>query len=106
MKSLRFVGSALDDLRNFPAEARRNAGFQLDALQRGLMPDDFKPMQSVGSGAYEIRVHVEGEWRVIYMAKFADSIYVCTRSRKRPRKPAARTSNWRLAVTGRSEIDS
>jgi phage-related protein len=86
MKSLRFVGSVLDDLRNFPAEARRHTGFQPDAVQRGLMPDDFKPMSSVGAGAYEIRVHVEGEWRVIYVAKFADAIYILHAFQKKTQK--------------------
>ena len=76
MKTLRFVGSSLDDLRDFPAEARRDAGFELDAIQRGLMASDFKPMLSVGAGAYEIRIHVLGEWRVIYVAKFNDAVYV------------------------------
>jgi phage-related protein len=48
MKALRFVGSSLDDLKNFPADARRDAGFELDAVQRGLMPSDFKPILAVG----------------------------------------------------------
>ncbi|MCK2097340.1 hypothetical protein [Thauera aromatica] len=49
-KTLRFVGSSLDDLKNFPAEARREAGFERDAVQRGLMPSEFKPMLAVGAG--------------------------------------------------------
>jgi phage-related protein len=76
MKSLRFIGSSLDDMRDFPAEARRQAGFELDAVQRGLEPSDWKPMTSVGMGVREIRIHVLGEWRVIYVAKLADAIYV------------------------------
>lgn len=40
------------------------------------MPKDFKPMPDVGKGAYEIRVHLDGAWRVIYVAKFAEAIYV------------------------------
>ena len=76
MKPLRFVGSTLDDLRDFPAQARRDAGFELDAVQRGLMPSDFKPMLNVGPGAYEIRIHAHGEWRVIYVAKLRDAAYV------------------------------
>ena len=40
------------------------------------MASDFKPMLSVGAGAYEIRIHVLGEWRVIYVAKFNDAVYV------------------------------
>ena len=76
MKNLRFIGSSLDDMRDFPADARRQAGFELDAVQRGLEPADWKPMTSVGIGVREIRIHVLGEWRVIYVAKLADAIYV------------------------------
>jgi phage-related protein len=76
MKSLRFIGSSLDDMRDFPADARRQAGFELDAVQRGLEPSDWKPMTSVGKGVREIRIHVLGEWRVIYVAKLADAIFV------------------------------
>lgn len=60
MKTLRFVGSSLDNLKDFPAEARRVAGFDLFAVQRGLMPTDFNPMLQIGAGAYEIRLHVLG----------------------------------------------
>jgi phage-related protein len=86
MKKLRFVGSSLDDLKNFPAEARRDAGFELDAVQRGLMPTDFRPMLNVGSGAYEIRLHVLGEWRVIYVAKMSDAVYVLHAFQKKTQK--------------------
>jgi len=80
------VGSSLDDIKNFPAEARQDAGFELDAIQRGLMPSDFKPMLAVGPGAYEIRVHALGEWRVIYVAKFADAVYVLHAFQKKTQK--------------------
>ena len=82
----RFVGSSLDDLKNFPAEARREAGFELDAVQRGLMPSDFKPMLAVGAGAYEIRVRVLGEWRIIYVAKFERAVYVLHAFQKKTQK--------------------
>jgi len=51
-------------------------GHELWQIQNGLMPSDFKPMPAVGSGAYEIRVHLLGEWRVIYVAKFEEVVYV------------------------------
>lgn len=86
MKLLKFVGSSLSDLREFPAEARRAAGFELWQVQCGLMPSDFKPLLGVGPGAYEIRVHVKGEWRVIYVAKFANNIYVLHAFQKKTRK--------------------
>ena len=76
MKTLNFVGSSLDALRDFPDEARRAAGFELHAVQNGLMPSDFKPLLTVGAGAYEIRLHVLGEWRIVYVAKFDDAVYV------------------------------
>ena len=76
MKPLKFIGSSLDSLRNFPDEARRAAGFELHAIQAGLEPRDWKPMPIVGSGAKEIRIHVLGEWRVIYVAKLRDAVYI------------------------------
>jgi phage-related protein len=76
MKPLKFIGSSEDDLASFPREVKQVSGYQLYRVQAGLMPSDWKPMLSVGAGAYEIRVHVLGEWRVIYVAKFADAVYV------------------------------
>lgn len=76
MKDLFWVGSAKDDLCEFPDEARRLAGHQLHLVQMGLEPDDCRPMPAVGSGLYEIRIHTAVEHRVFYVAKFAEGIYV------------------------------
>lgn len=103
MKTLRFVGSSLRDLRGFPEAARREAGFELDAVQRGLMPSDFKPMFGIAVGVYEIRIHVQGEWRVLYVAKRADAVYVLHAFEKNRRRRGARMLSWRLIATGRSE---
>jgi phage-related protein len=54
MKTIQFLGSSLDDLRNFPDEARRAAGFELRAVQAGLPPSDWKPMRLIGEGVNEI----------------------------------------------------
>lgn len=86
MKLLEFVGSSLDDLRTFPAEARRAAGFELGFVQRGLAPSDWKPMGEVGAGVREIRIHVLGEWRVLYVAKFAEVVYVLHAFQKKTQK--------------------
>lgn len=86
MKPLNFVGSSLDDLRNFPNEARRAAGFELRAVQNGLEPSDWKPMRVIGPGAKEIRIHVLGEWRVIYVVKLRDAVYVLHAFQKKTRK--------------------
>jgi phage-related protein len=76
MKELRFVGTSLDDLSRFPPEAKRAAGFELWQVQNGLDPSDWKPMNDVGVGVREIRIHTDGAWRVIYVAKFAEAVYV------------------------------
>lgn len=101
MKTLKFVGSSLEDLRNFPYETRRTAGFELRAVQRGLDPSDWKPIETVGPGAKEIRIRVLGEWRVIYVAKFRDAIYVLIRIRRRVEKRAGKILNWRADDTNR-----
>jgi phage-related protein len=85
------MGSALDDLRAFPVAARRNAGFQLDQIQRGGEPDDWKPMNAVGPGTREIRVREDdGAFRVIYVAKFEDAIYVLHCFQKKSQRTAQR----------------
>ena len=76
MKELRFIGTSLEDLSRFPAEAKRAAGFELWQVQSGLDPSDWKPMRSVGVGVREIRIHVGGEWRLLYVARFAQAVYV------------------------------
>ena len=86
VKELKFVGSSLDDLRNFPEEARRIAGFELRAVQNGLEPQDWKPMRSIGSGVKEMRIHVLGEWRIVYVAKLADAMYVLHAFQKKSQK--------------------
>lgn len=86
VKLLNFVGSSLDDLRNFPDEARRAAGFELRAVQNGLEPGDWKPMQMIGPGVKEIRIHALGESRVIYVAKLRDVVYVLHAFRKKTPK--------------------
>jgi phage-related protein len=77
MKIVRFLGDALKCLRDFPKDAKQDAGRQLDKVQRGQQPDDFKPMPSIGKGVEEIRVWDEqGTFRVVYTARLADAVYV------------------------------
>ena len=102
MKSLEFMGSSLDDLREFPAEARRAAGFELGFVQRGLDPTGWKPMSGVGAGVREIRLHVLGEWRVLYVAKFAEVVYVLHAFQKKTQK--TRREDIELARTRYRQI--
>lgn len=85
-KPLEFVGTSREDLRAFPIEARRAAGFQLGFVQRGLEPSDWKPMKEVGAGVREVRIHVRGEWRLLYVVKFAEAIYVLHAFEKKTQK--------------------
>ena len=89
MKPVRFVGSAKDDLAAFPKSVRTRAGHELFMVQVGRDPDNWKPMSSVGPGACEIRVRdPSGAYRVIYVAKFADAVYVLHAFQKKTRKTA------------------
>jgi phage-related protein len=72
-----FLGDSLQCLRDFPEDARHDAGYQLEKVQRGEQPDDFKPMPAIGKGVEEIRVAEEsGGYRVIYLARRAEAVYV------------------------------
>jgi phage-related protein len=82
-KPIVWVGSAFSDLRAFPNDARRTAGYQLRRVQQGEMPDDWKPMTTVGHGVYEIRVRTGPEHRV---AKHDEAVYVLHAFEKRTRK--------------------
>ena len=76
-KEIRWVGSSYSDLLAFPDESRRQAGFQLAKVQAGLDPDNWKPFDIVGAGTREIRVNEqEGAFRVMYVAKFVEAVYV------------------------------
>ena len=59
-----------------PEDARRDIGVELTLVQGGDLPTDWKPIRGVGAGVMEIRVHRPGEFRVIYVAKFAEDVYV------------------------------
>ena len=81
-----WVGDSRQVVRGFPEAARQIAGFQLWRVQLGLEPNDWKPMPSVGLGVQEIRIHTGVEHRVLYVAKFAEAVYVLHAFEKRTRQ--------------------
>ena len=86
-KPVVFRGSSLDDLRAFPVSARREAGYQLNKVQYGADPSDWKPMGTIGKGVREIRIRdAGGAFRVLYVARFADAVYVLHCFPKKTRK--------------------
>ena len=75
-KPVIWLGDSRETIRGFPDDVRKIAGFQLWRVQRGLEPNDWNPMPSVGPGVQEIRIRTGTEHRVLYVAKFAEAVYV------------------------------
>lgn len=88
LKLLVWLGDSLRRVQAFEDDARRRIGFELWQVQRGGEPSDSKPMPPVGLGVREIRVHVKGAYRVIYVARFAEAVYVLHAFEKKSRKTA------------------
>lgn len=88
MKPLRFIDSSQKDLRAMPSDVRQALGLELMTVQYGGKPSDFKPMPSVGVGTYEIRYRdtTHGAFRVVYVAKLADAVYVLHAFQKKTQK--------------------
>lgn len=107
MKPVRFVGDSLKCLREFPSDARQDAGRQLDRVQRGKQPDDFKPMPSIGRGVEEIRVWDDaGAFRVVYTARLTEAVYVLHAFQKKTQTTSKRdidTAKARFAQLMRGE---
>ncbi|PNP96700.1 MULTISPECIES: type II toxin-antitoxin system RelE/ParE family toxin [Sphingobium] len=77
MKQISFLGDSLARLRDFPDDARSEAGHQLNEVQIGNDPDDWKPMKTIGPGVREIRIREQsGAFRVIYLATLPEAVLV------------------------------
>ena len=76
LKPIKWLGSAYKDLLAFSKAAKSDVGYQLDKVQRGEAPSDWKPMHNIGMNVKEIRIYAKNQYRVIYVANYADYIYV------------------------------
>jgi phage-related protein len=85
-KPLIWLGNSLDAVKSFSVEARKEAGHELGQVQEGREPSDWKPMETVGAGVKEIRIKVETAYRVLYVAKFAEAVYVLHGFEKKTQK--------------------
>ncbi len=85
-KRIYWIGSAKEELLSFPQEAKRKAGFQLRAIQRGQKPTDFKPMKTIGRGVEEIRIWTGEAYRIFYVSKFEEAVYVLCAFQKTTQK--------------------
>ena len=112
MKAIEFLGDSLERLRGFPPSVRRQAGFELDRIQRGIDPFDWKPLSTVGLGVRELRVRDEsGAYRVLYVATFEDALFVlhCFKKKTRvtPRHALeVATKRYRTLVSHRNKEQS
>lgn len=111
-KPLSWAGSAYKDLtddNNFPLEARKIAGKQLRKVQRGEEPDDWKPFEEIGAGAKEIRIKLsDGAFRVMYVAKFSEAVYVLHCFKKKSQKTSQQDKDlakqrYKLIIQERSK---
>ncbi|HXC55672.1 MAG TPA: type II toxin-antitoxin system RelE/ParE family toxin [Rhizomicrobium sp.] len=77
MKVAIFLGDSQKVVRSFPEAVRSEAGFQLEKVQRGEEPDDWKPMRTIGSGVREIRIRdAAGAFRIVYTTTIGEFVYV------------------------------
>jgi phage-related protein len=82
------MGDSLKQVRSFSKPVRQQVGYELELVQHGMEPSDWKPMSIIGAGVSEIRIHAEGEHRVFYVARLTHAIYVLHAFRKKSRKTA------------------
>src|SRR5438132_463762 len=110
-KPIDWRGSSLDDVRDFPEAARKVAGYELRKLQRRELPDDWRPFPEVGPGVNEIRIDCQDGWfRVMYVAKFDEAIYVLHSFQKKTRRTSRNdieiaTARYRAVITERRNRD-
>lgn len=90
MKQLIWLGSSYKDLLSFPKEAKQEAGYGLDRVQRGENPPDWKPMSSIGKGVKELRIHCDNEYRVVYLAQRKEGVYILHSFEKKTKKTSAK----------------
>ncbi len=82
-KPVSFLGDPLECLRDFPVDARHDAGYPSAKVQLGAQTDDCKPLPVIGKGVEELRISEEsGAYRVIYRARRSEAVYVLHASEK------------------------
>jgi len=86
MKKVIFEGDSLEVISNFSKIAKRRTGYEIDRVQRGLEPENWKPFSIIGKGVREIRVQVGQQYRIIYLAKFDEKVHVLHAFEKKSQK--------------------
>lgn len=102
MKPIIWLGNSNKAAKSFPKSAKFEIGYNLERLQYGLDPADWKPISSVGHGVREIRVHLDCEYRVIYLVKYPEAIYILSAFIKKSRTA---TRNLKIAKQRYAELN-
>ena len=103
MKTVTFMGDSLARIKAFPPDVRQDTGFQINNIQHGEVPDEWKPMRAIGIGAREIRTRASGNhYRVIYLMKQKSSVYILHAFQKKTQR--TRKSDIDLARKRLQEI--
>ncbi|MCK5898982.1 MAG: type II toxin-antitoxin system RelE/ParE family toxin [Methylococcales bacterium] len=93
-KQIYWVGTSLKDLQSFSSQAKQEAGYQLHRVQNGFEPENWKPFQQIGSGVKEIRISESSNiYRIMYVAKFSNKIYVLHSFQKKTQKTSSNDIN-------------
>jgi len=90
MRKIVFLGRSLELIREFPSSVKQESGYELDKVQRGLEPKDWKSMSAIGPGVREIRIHTGGTWRLVYVVNRKDAVYVLHAFQKKTQKTTMR----------------
>jgi len=87
LRSVVWLGNAKKNLREFPEEARKLIGDELQLLQFGGMPRDTKPFKGVGSGVLEIAVRYDKDaYRTVVAVQLGKKLYVLHAFQKKSKR--------------------
>lgn len=109
-KDLDWRGTSLDDIKKFPTEVKKDVGFELHKIQNGHNPTHFKAVNRWGAGVIEIKIKDDdGEYRVVYVAKFAEAVYVLHAFQKKtqqtsPKDVSTIVERYKAVVEERSKL--
>jgi len=97
-RPLKWIGSSLDDLSDFPLAVRKVMGHSLHLAQLGKKALNAKPLQGFsGAGILEIFEDHDGDtYRAVYTVRFTDAVYVLHAFQKKSKSGIA---------TPRTDID-
>lgn len=77
MRPVIFISRSRKDLLSLTKLARKEIGFALYDVQRGVFPHFAKPLHGLGSGVFEIAIELEqGAFRAAYVVRLRNAIYV------------------------------